>query len=171
MSSALPENSTLKFSYEHALDVDVSDGVADPDWARVRFIDQLNPQSTPVTVPAQTYEDKGAPNDIRTSESWQLTFNVQAHTVGGKYLPEVEALLKRCEPEVVGNAALIPVRWYDYPDGSRDPVLDEAYSGLATVSYTRGATGADGQVEVFSFTLTGKGRRAKIAHPDAPAGP
>lgn len=161
----LPTNSQLKFSYEYAVDVDISDGTGEPVWQRVRFIDAVNPAATGVRVSAATYEDKGAPNEIRTSESWTLGFNVQAHVVDGQYLPEVRALLDRASPDAVGEDAKIPVRYYDHPDGSRDPVLDDSFSGIATVEMTRAQTGADGQVEVFSFTLTGVGRRAKAPHP------
>lgn len=167
----LPTDSQLKFSYEYAVDVDISDGTGEPVWQRVRFIDSLNPAATGVKVSAATYEDKGAPNEIRTSESWTLAFNVQAHVVAGEYLPEVQALLDRTAPDAVGEDAKIAIRYYDNPDGSRDPVLTDSYSGLATVEMTRSQTGADGQIEVFSFTLTGVGRRAQAVHPDTPAGP
>ena len=163
----LPTDSQLKFSYEYAVDVDISDGTGDPVWQRVRFVDQVNPAATGVMVPAATYEDKGAPNEIRTSESWTLAFNVQAHVVAGAYLPEVQALLDRAAPDATGEDAKIAVRYYDNPDGSRDPVLTDSYSGLATVEMTRGQTGADGQVETFNFTLTGVGRRAQAVHPDS----
>lgn len=162
----LPATSQLKFSYEYAVDVDISDGTGEPVWQRVRFIDAVNPTATGVRVPAATYEDKGAPNEIRTSESWTLAFNVQAHVVDGEYLPEIQALLDRASPDATGEDAKIAVRYYDHPDGSRDPVLTDSYSGLATVEMTRGQTGADGQVETFNFTLTGVGRRAKSVHPD-----
>lgn len=167
----LPTNSQLKFSYEYAVDVDISDGTGEPVWQRVRFIDSVNPAASGVMVSAATYEDKGAPNEIRTSESWTLAFNVQAHVVAGKYLPEVQALLDRAAPDATGEAAKIATRYYDNPDGSRDPVLTDSFSGLATVEMTRGQTGADGQVETFNFTLTGVGRRAQAVHPDAPTEP
>ena len=163
----LPTTSQLKFSYEYAVDVDISDGTGDPVWQRVRFIDAVNPTATGVRVSATTYEDKGAPNEIRTSEAWTLSFNVQAHTIDGKYLQEVQALLDRAAPDATGESAKIPVRYYDHPDGSRDPVLTDSFAGLATVEMTRAQTGADGQVEVFSFTLTGVGRRAQAPHPDS----
>ena len=167
----LPTNSQLKFSYEYAVDVDISDGTGEPAWQRVRFIDAVTPTATGVRVPAATYEDKGAPNEIRTSESWTLAFNVQAHVVNGAYLPEVQALLDRAAPDAVGEDAKIPVRYYDHPDGSREPVLTDSFSGLATVEMTRTQTGADGQGEVFAFTLTGVGRRAQAPHPDTPVEP
>lgn len=165
----LPTDSQLKFSYEYAVDVDISDGTSDPVWQRVRFIDAVNPTATGVRVAAATYEDKGAPNEIRTSESWTLSFTVQAHVVAGAYLPEVQALLDRAAPDATGEDAKIATRYYDYPDGSREPVLSDSYSGLATVEMTRGQTGADGQVETFNFTLTGVGRRSSAPHPNAGA--
>ena len=167
----LPTNSQLKVSYETAVDVDISDGTGAPIFQRVRFIDAVNPTATGVRVPATTYEDKGAPNEIRTSEAWTLSFNVQVHVVAGAYLPEVQALLDRAAPDATGEAAKIAVRYYDHPDGARDPILTDAYSGLATVEITRGQTGADGQVETLAVTLTGVGRRAQAVHPDAPVGP
>ena len=170
MTSTLPENKDFKFSYQHAVDVGTVGETGEVEWQRVRFIDAVNPQVSPVTVPAQTYEDKGSPNDIKTGESWTLSFNAQQIMVGGNWLPEIAILMAATEPDANGDVATVPVRWYDNPDGARAVFEDDAYSGVATVSVVRGQTGADGQVEQLQFTLTGKGRRAKIAHPEAEAG-
>lgn len=161
----LPVDSHMKFSYEYAVDVDISDGTGEPVWQRVRYVDQVAPAPTGVMVSAPTYEDKGSQNNIRVSESWTLSFGVQAHTVAGAYLPEVQALLDRTNPDAQGESAKIAVRYYDNPGGDREPVATDSYSGLATVEMTRGQTGASGEVEMFNFTLTGVGRRSQAPHP------
>ena len=163
----LPTNSHMKFSYEYAVDVDISDGTGDPAWQRVRFIDQVAPAPVGVTVAAPTYEDKGSANNVRVSENWTLSFGVQAHVVDGAYLPEVQALLDRTAPDVQGEDAKIALRYYDNPGNDRDPVTTDSFSGLATVEMTRGQTGASGEVEMFNFTLTGVGKRSQTPHPDA----
>lgn len=164
MSTTAPETE-YGFSYEHAVDIDTStDGT--PTWQQVRYISNVNPQRTPVTQSAQTYDDLGAPNDVVVSESWTLGFDVQTHRdpTTGAYMPEVEALMRVATPDATGNKASIGVRWYDNP-ASGKPNPDDAFQGQGTVTINRGATGADGAIGVWNITITGRGRRVKIANP------
>lgn len=152
------------FSYEYAVDIDVSADPMTPSWQRIRFISAVDPQVTPVTEDAATYDDKGAPNEVKLSESWTLGFTVQQHRQSdGTYLPEVEKLLELSRPDAVGNAATGRFRWYDYPNqGTPNP--DEAYEGDATVAVNRGQTG-NASIGGWSVTLTGRGRRRSIPNP------
>lgn len=161
----LPAGSDVGFSYEYGIDVlIVPAGGGAGVYQPVRFISNVDPQVTPVTQSAQTYEDKGAPNDSKTSESWTLAFYVQARYVNGELLPEVKALKKATEPDATGQAATVPVRWYDKP-ANRKPDATEAFAGIGTVTMVRAQTGADGQVAGWNVTITGQGRRVKIANP------
>lgn len=148
------------FSYEYAVDVQTAPGV----WQRIRFISAVDPQVTPVTQDAATYDDLGAPNLVKTSESWTLGFTIQQHrTASGDYLPEVAAILALTEPDAVGNAATGTFRWYDNPAGGT-PNPDEAYEGDGTVAVTRAQTANEG-IGSWGVTITGRGRRRKITNP------
>lgn len=157
------EATEFGFSYEYGVDVNLGSKET-PDWQPIRFISAVDPQATPVTKDAQTYDDKGAPNEVRTSESWTLGFTIQQHrTDDGSYLPEVEALLALAAPDAVGNAATGQFRWYDKPaEGAPNP--DDAFEGDATVQINRGQTGND-DIGGWSVTLTGRGRRRQIENP------
>lgn len=150
------------FSYEYAVDVKTGEDT----WQKVRFISAVDPQVTPVTQDAATYDDLGAPNMVKTSESWTLSFTVQQHrTSTGEYLPEMEAILALVDPDAVGNAATGTFRWYDNP-AAGTPNPDEAYEGDGTVQVTRAQTGNDA-IGAWNVTVTGQGRRRKIANPAA----
>lgn len=162
---ALPAGSTLGHSYEYGLDVDTS-ATETPSWQQFRRISDFQPAITPVTQDAQTYDDFGSPNADKTGESWTLTFSalVNRSITTGLYTPEIEAVLERTKPSAKGEAAVLHVRYYHKPeDGEPNP--DDAYEGYATVGVQRANTGADGAVERFTITLTGKGPRIEITNP------
>lgn len=161
----LPIDYSLALSHEHGLDVNVGTHET-PDWQVVRRISAFQPAPSQITQEAATYDDQGSPNNDVTGTSWTLSFNVQANRskTTGKYLPEVEALLKRTKPKAIGRDAEIEVRWYHKPDtGTPDP--DDAQQGVATVGFSRVNTGADGAIEVLAITLTGKGAAEEIPNP------
>lgn len=163
----LPAGTTVGKSYEYGLDVNVGT-VAAPEWQPVRRISGFQPTPTPTTQDAQTYDDLGAANSDVTGWSWTLAFNAQVNrsTTTGEYLPEIEALLARTRPTSKGELAVIEVRWYHKPEtGKANPT--DAQQGVATVSYSRQNTGAEGAIEVFAFTLTGKGPAEEITNPFA----
>lgn len=160
MSTPAPETE-FGFSYEYGLDIYDATSEA---WLPFRFPTGINPQVTPVTTDAATYDDLGSPNEAKLSESWTADATVQQHRLAdGSYLPEVEVLLALTKPDAVGNAAVGRFRWYDKPAaGPANP--DDAYEGLATVTVNRGNTDNQG-VGSWTVTLTGKGRRIQIENP------
>ncbi|TKR27134.1 hypothetical protein FA014_01900 [Cellulomonas hominis] len=174
MTETTAENTELGFSYEYALDVDLAESLTDPPiWQHLRFSSAIDPQVTPVMKDAATYRDKGAPNQKKVSESWTLAGTVQQHRrPDGDFLPEVERLLELAGPDAVGNKATGRFRWYDDPaDGEPNP--REAYEGDGTVQMNRQTTGND-DIGGWSFSITGQGRRRRIANPaaeDDPTGP
>lgn len=163
----MSETTELGFSYEYS--VDINTGTASvPVWQNIRFISAVDPQSSPVTQDAATYDDDGAPNLSKTSESWTLGFSIQMHRlVSGMYLPEVEALLAYTLPTAVGNGAIAHLRWYDDPAGlDVEPNPNDAFEGVGTVAMVRNQTGNDG-IAGWNVTVTGQGRRTKIDNPVA----
>lgn len=153
------------FSYEYAVDINLGTAEA-PNWQQIRFISAVDPQVTPVTQDAATYEDLGAPNQVKLSESWTLGFTVQVHRQsGGGFLPEVEELLALAGPDSVGNQATGHFRWYDNPaDLTATPSNNDAFEGFGTVQVNRGQTGND-QIGSWAVTVTGQGRRTSITNP------
>ncbi|MDO5500423.1 MAG: hypothetical protein Q4F67_12175 [Propionibacteriaceae bacterium] len=147
------------FSYEYGLDI-----FKNGQWLPFRFPTGINPTVSPVTEDAATYDDLGAPNAIKTSESWSADFQVQQHRLAdGSYLPEIEALLELTKPDANGNAAIGRFRWYDKP-ANGTPNAEDAYEGRATVTVNRANTGNSG-IGAWSVSLTGNGRRIQIANP------
>lgn len=162
--SETPAVTDYGYAYEYGVDVDVST-TSTPDWQPVRFITGVNPQVSPVTEDAATYDDLGAPNTPKVSESFTLDFGVQQRRMAdGKYLPEVEKLLAACMPDKVGEAANVRVRWYDKPQGSQLANPDDAFEGVGSVQMVRAQTGNTG-IGGWNVTITGKGRRVAIDNP------
>lgn len=162
---ALPAGTQVGFAYEYGVDIDLA-YPGTPSWQTIRRITAVAPTSPPITEDASTYDDFGAPNADKLSESWTLGFGVQVNRLtSGLYAPEVEALKAYTEPDALGELAVAHVRWYDKPySGTPNP--GDAYEGLCTVGIERGNTGNTG-VGTWNITLTGKGKRTKITNPFA----
>jgi len=161
----LPNGTQIGMSFEMGVDINVG-SVAVPVWLPIRRPTAIDPNITPKLADVQTYDDNGADNQDRISESFVLGFGVQANRnlVTGMYLPEFEKLKSYTEPNAIGSLAVAHVRWYDKPAaGVANP--NDAYEGFATVGLTRASGNAD--VGSWSVTLTGKGARTQIANPYA----
>ncbi len=164
-SPELPAGSSLGKSYEYGVDLNLASALA-PLWQAVRRILNVNPQMTPITMDAASYDDKGSPNADVSAWSWVLTFNVwvNRNTSTGLLPPELLALQQRYG-DAKGNAAIIEARWYHKPADGSKPDPREAFQGTATVGITRVNTGADGANEQWQVTLTGKGYATRIDNP------
>lgn len=153
------------YSYEYAVDINTGT-IASPTWQTIRFASAINPQTSDVTKDAATYDDNGAPHPVKTSESWTLSFTVQAQRLqdgSGLYLPEVEAMLAATLPTSTGVNASRQFRWYDDPAvGTPNPNV--AFSGIGTVKMDRLTTGND-DIGGWTVTVTGQGRRTQITNP------
>jgi hypothetical protein len=168
MTVTLPAGYTIGKSFEHGLDVNLG-SLAVPNWQEVRRISGFQPTDTPTTQDAQTYDDLGAINQDVTGWSWALAFNQQVHRsqTTGLYLPETEYLLARAgHPDAKGADAVAHVRWYHKPEtGTPNP--SEAFEGFGTVAKTRQNVGPNGEIDVYGFSLTGKGPKTPITNPFA----
>lgn len=163
----LPAGSTLGKSFEYGIDINLGT-YGSPNWQPVRRISGFSPTPTPTTQDAQTYDDLGAANADVTGWSYAIAFNAQVNRIvsTGLYLPEIEALLARTNPDSKGDSAVVDIRWYHKPEsGVANPT--DAYRMLATVAWSRANTGPEGTIETLSFTLTGKGPAEKITNPFA----
>lgn len=167
-----PTVEELAFSYEIGVDIALSGDGEETLWQQIRGISAVAPTAPPLTFDAATYDDKGAPNAQKVSESPTLAFTVQGRRLeSGLYRPEVERLLELADPEAVGEAAIGRFRYYDNPQsGPANPT--DAYEIDGSVEVTRQNTD-NASVAVWSVTVTGQGRRRRIANPmteEAPAG-
>lgn len=169
MSNAvpLPAGSTLGKSFEYGLDVNLGTFEV-PSWQSFRRISGFAPTYTPTLQDAATYDDLGSPNEDVTAWAFALAFIAQVNRAfsTGEYLPEVEYLLARTRPSAKGSLAVADVRWYHKPETGTPNPLD-AGRGFCTVQYTRQNTGAEGAIEQFAFSLTGKGPYTPISNPFA----
>ena len=160
----LPAQTTLGKSFEYGLDVNLG-SYAVPSWQPIRRISGWAPTYPSVTADISSYDDRGAPSNEVTARGFATTFTVQGNRslISGLYLPELEALFAAAKG--IGNAAVLDIRWYHKPDeGTPNPT--DAGRALVTVEATRANTG-NAEVEVWSVTLTGRGRYQPIANPFA----
>lgn len=162
--------SEIGFSYELGVQVDVSAHGEEEKWIDVRFAKSLAPTQEAKTQDGATYDDKGADHPIKTGESWSLAMEVQQHRMeDGSYLPEIEALKARTEPDARGNQATAHIRWFDKPATGK-PNPNDAYEGYGTVSITRSDTSVNG-LGGWNITITGQGPRTRIRNPLAAPDP
>jgi hypothetical protein len=163
----LPAGTTLGKSFEYGIDINVGT-LASKVWQPFRRISGFQPSPTPTTQDAQTYDDLGAQNTDVTGWSINHAFNAQVNrsVTTGLYLPEVEAVIARTGPDAKGELAVIEARWYHKPETGA-PNANDAGQGFFTVATTRQNTGPNGEIEVLSVTLTGKGTYDKIVNPFA----
>lgn len=160
-----PAGTAVGFSYEYGVDINLGTE-GSPDWQTIRRPGDIAPSVKPITKDMSSYDDFGAPNDGKIAESWDLSFTVLVNRLSsGAYAPEIEKLKSYTEPNAVGDLAVAQVRWYDKPFAGT-PNAGEAYSGFATVTIGRGATG-NADTGSWTITLTGKGKRTQIANPFA----
>ncbi|WP_163185955.1 hypothetical protein [Cellulosimicrobium sp. SL-1] len=163
---AVPAGTSLGKSYEYGLDIDTAYPATPATWQPMRRIADFQPNITPITQDAQTYDDFGATNEDKTGESWVLSHSVLGNrsATTGKFLPEVQTVVDATKPSAKGQDAVVHLRYYHKPEtGTPDP--EDAFEGFATVAVQRANTGADGAVERLNITYTGKGPRREIANP------
>lgn len=172
-SPTLPAGSTLGKSFEYG--VDVFDGTAaesltalatDPRWLPIRRALNVVPAMTPITQPAQSYDDKGSPNDDVSAWSWTLGMAafVNRSATTGEPVPELKVIQGRYGDKIA-DAAKVGVRYYHKPADGSTPDPAEAFQGIATVAYTRNNAGPEGTNEQWGITLTGVGYATRIANP------
>jgi hypothetical protein len=163
---ALPAGATLGKSFEYGIRIDLGYPGGAENWANLNRMSDFNPTPTPVTQDVQTYDDFGAPNEDKTSESWAVACSVLGNRIAGtgKFVPVVQKLVDSTRPSATGDLAVVRIQYFHKPE-TITPDPDDAYEGLATVALTRQNTDASGGVEKLGVTFTGKGKRKEITNP------
>jgi hypothetical protein len=160
----LPAGSVLGKSFEYGIDVNLNLGASGaPSWQPIRRISAFAPTFPPVTTDISSYDDRGAENSEVTGRSFAASFTVQGNrsTTTGLFLPELEAIIAAARG--IGTSANLEIRFYHKPDAGVSSPTD-AGRILTRVEATRQNTG-NADAEIWSVTLTGKGRVQPIANP------
>lgn len=136
---------------------DICADPANPVWINVPDITGLNPSAPPKQKDDTTYANKGQTSQAKTGEDWTMQVQVKGvKDLAGEFQDELLILINAAD--AIGQSNVIGYRYYH----ATSPSL--AYQGTAGVEWTRANTDND-SIEFFSFTLTGKGDRAKITNP------
>jgi hypothetical protein len=145
------------------LDINTGASYAAPTWTAVNGVSNFVPKHEPTLQDDSDYSSGGYGSQAKTGLSWSGEI-----TVGRKvtlasatvYDPGQEAL--RAAADLLTAARIVDVRWYEVTPGG--PIV-EAYRGYAEVSYAQGG-GAYNDLETATITLSGRGARETITHPD-----
>jgi hypothetical protein len=136
---------------------------AAPTWIAVNGVSGFSPKLEPTLQDDSDYDSAGYGSQAKTGLTWSAEI-----TVGRKvtladatvYDPGQEAL--RAKAASMATTRIADVRWYEVtPSGP----IAEAYRGQAEVSWGQGG-GAHNELETVSITLSGRGTREEITHPD-----
>ena len=147
--------------------LDVNTGThASPVWARIAGISDFKDSFTPDLVEDGDFDSSGAHSKTVTATDWTLTFKCERKTVDGApttYNPAQEVLRLASYNRGLSNP--VEVRWYEMTTGG--PKI-EAWQGYAVVSWE--PDGGDFTAKsTVSVTLSARGARTAITHPDGAA--
>ncbi|MDK6240167.1 hypothetical protein QP400_00425 [Winkia sp. UMB3158] len=158
------KNAKLGMSYEYGLDVDLAYPEETPNWQPLRFATKIAPDADPNEKDAATYDDLGADHPINVGDKWSVDLEVRQYRLpDGSYLPEIEKFRNAAMPGKRGKEATVHVRYYDKPAGGPGNPT-EAYEGLVTVKFNRGADGV-ADIGGHSIKCKGLGPRTPIKNP------
>ncbi len=159
----LPAGSTLGKSYEYGVDLDTGT-TGSTFWQAVRRAFNINPQMTPVTQDAQTYDDKGSPNADVAAWAFVVNLSVYVNRANGVLPAELRALQMRYG-DAIAEDAVIGLRWYHKPSDGSTPDPNESFEGKATVAITRANIDPTGANERWDVVITGNGPAVRIDNP------
>jgi len=137
-----------------------------PVWIGVFGIEDFKAPKDPTLQDDSDFDSGGYKSSTVTALGWSIDLKVSRKTVAvapTTYDPGQEVL--RAASDLLGMSNMVDVRWYEMTPGG--PKV-EAYRGYATVSWSPDG-GAMDALETVTVTLTGKGVRVAITHPDGAA--
>lgn len=142
------------------LDVSTDGGTT---WIGVFGITEFTPGVEGSMQDDSDFDGEGWLSEINSANRWKNEGKVRRGTLASEptsYDPGQEAL--RLAGAKTGVANVIDCRWYEMePGGPRV----EAYQGKAAVAWTPDGGNTEA-LDTVSFTLSGRGKRETIAHPD-----
>lgn len=133
-----------------------------PSWVRVGGLTQVAPSVDTNMEDDSDFDGDGWGSDQVTQRKWKIECEGRRKRRAGQtaYVADPGQEIIRAAGEVVGIGATVEVRWYR-KDGAPD-----AYTGYAAVQWGGGG-GSVTDLEPFSFTLNGQGKRTAITNPTA----
>lgn len=134
-----------------------------PAWVRVGGLTQITPSVDTNLEDDSDFDGDGWGSDQVTQRKWKIECEGRRKRRADQpttYVADPGQEIIRAAGEVVGIGATVPVRWYR-KDGAPD-----AYTGYAAVQWGGGG-GSVTDLEPFSFTLNGQGKRTAITNPTA----
>lgn len=158
---ALPAGAQYAKRYEHLIDLWNPAATPAPAFITVRRADTIISTPTPVLENAQTNDDLGSANSEVTAWDWLLTYRViAARNSTTQELVDEYAILDSAVGDAIGDDAVVRARWYHAPKIGDVGDPRGAWEGLFTVAI---APVADGNLERWAVTMTGKGPATRLA--------
>lgn len=146
--------------------LDVNTGTpATPVWTGVFGITEFQDTLEASLQDDSDFDSGGWKSEVNTANKWGATGKckraIKAGSTPPVYDPGQEKL--RLAAAQVGLGNVVQVRYYEMePNGPRV----EAYQGFVAVSWSPDGGGMDA-LSIASFTLSGRGEREVIEHPDS----
>jgi hypothetical protein len=133
-------------------------------WVPLMGLTEFTPSTEATLQDDSDFDSEGYRSSTKTAQAWSVTGTVRRGVVEGVtpvYDPGQEMI--RAASDEMGVANVLDVRFYEMEDGG--PRV-EAYRGAVACDWS--PNGGDMAANsTAGFTLTGRGRRIAIAHPDA----
>ena len=153
--------------------LDVNSGThAAPTWVAVNGMLSFQPALNPGLQDDSDFDSGGYGSSTVTKIEWSLAITVaRKETVVSATAYDPGQELLRAAAVGMGPSNQVEIRWYEMnlnSSGVNTGPMVEAYQGYAVVSYAPSGGAMDALDEV-AITLTGKGQRNVIAHPDSVA--
>lgn len=143
-------------------DINVADAGETKQWIGLFGVTEFKP-----TLEGSMQDDSDFDSEwlseVNTANRWKIEGKVRRGTLESDptaYDPGQERI--RAAADRTGIANVVEVRWYEMePGGPRV----ESYEGKAAVSWSDDGGGTEA-TSTASFTLSGRGPRRKVTHPD-----
>lgn len=145
--------------------LDVNTGTSGaPVWVGVHGISEFEATTDPNLEDDSDFDSQGWGSKAKTGDAWMLNATLQRKTTEAdpeEYDPGQEFL--RAAGGAMGTSNVVEVRWYEMTD---DGPRVESYRGKASVTW-KPQGGARTALSTVALTLSGRGARVSITHPDA----
>lgn len=141
---------------------------ASPTWVGVFGVLDFKPGLDPTVQDDSDFDSGGYKSGSVTALGWTLEMKLARKVrEGAPTAYDVGQEVLRVASNYMGQNNKVELRWYEMPESG--PRV-EAWQGYATVSWSEDGGSMEAN-DTVTCTLTGKGARTAITHPDAAAVP
>lgn len=156
------DNLATTLARDWAIQVDTSDGAAEPTWTFVMGLSQFSPQPEATLQDDGDINSDGFSSEIVTQQ--KLTIQMEGLRKGtnaaGNFTPDPGIEHLRRKGEKLGADNFVRARYW------RTDGRNEAKQGTFACSWSEGTEGKDG-LSTFSVTLSSRGKPEDITKPTA----